>query len=37
MTPQKGILHGLKVLDMTRMLSGPYCTMMMAEHGARGD
>lgn len=29
-----GILAGLKVLDLSRMLSGPYASMMMADHGA---
>jgi crotonobetainyl-CoA:carnitine CoA-transferase CaiB-like acyl-CoA transferase len=30
-----GSLAGVTVIDFTRVLSGPYCTMVLADHGAR--
>ena len=29
-----GSLDGLLVLDLTSHLSGPYCAMLLADHGA---
>ena len=29
-----GALAGMKIVDLTRVLGGPYCTMILSDHGA---
>ncbi|MBU1172502.1 MAG: CoA transferase [Proteobacteria bacterium] len=33
--PNHGALSGLTVLDLSRLLPGPFCSMILADHGAR--
>src|SRR5215208_7922715 len=32
---QPGPLSGITIVDLSRILAGPYCTLLMAELGAR--
>src|SRR5579871_1447407 len=34
-TQHRGPLSGVTVIDLSRILAGPYCTFLMAEMGAR--
>lgn len=33
-TENRGALSGIKVLDLSRLLPGPFCSMILADHGA---
>ena len=32
---KNGVLSGITVLDLSRLLPGPFCSMILADHGAR--
>lgn len=33
--PKRGALSGITVIDLSRLLPGPFCSMILADHGAR--